>query len=118
MPEKCEGQFECLGKNAEKYITFSVPIKKEIENGKTITYEKRFIDSLKFIASSLSSLADILAEGPHNNKVKDCKSFFNKDFNKDLTKRFANTHKYCYGYLNKNCLMLRKGVYPYKYINF
>ena len=32
-----DGQFECLGENSEKYITFSVPIKKELDNGKTIT---------------------------------------------------------------------------------
>ena len=25
-----EGEFECLGENTEKYITFSVPMKKEI----------------------------------------------------------------------------------------
>ena len=26
--DEVESQFECLGKNTEKYITFSVPIKK------------------------------------------------------------------------------------------
>ena len=31
------GQLECLGENAEKYITFSVPISNELDNGKTIT---------------------------------------------------------------------------------
>ena len=30
LAEEFEGEFECLGKNTEKYITFSVPIKKEI----------------------------------------------------------------------------------------
>ena len=30
LAEVFEGEFECLGKNTEKYITFSVPIKKEI----------------------------------------------------------------------------------------
>ena len=36
--EKFKGQFECLGENMEKYITFSVPIKKEIDDdNKTIT---------------------------------------------------------------------------------
>ena len=30
LTEEFEGEFECLGENAEKYITFSVPIKKEI----------------------------------------------------------------------------------------
>ena len=41
-----ERQFECLGENREKYITFSVPIKKDVDNGKTITYKIKFIDSL------------------------------------------------------------------------
>ena len=44
---KC--QFECLGENTEKYITFSVPIKKEYDNGKTITYKIKFIDSWSFM---------------------------------------------------------------------
>ena len=43
-----KGQFECLGENSEKYITFSVPIKKELDNGKTITYKLKFIDSFRF----------------------------------------------------------------------
>ena len=30
LTEEFEGEFECLGKNTEKYITFSVRIKKEI----------------------------------------------------------------------------------------
>ena len=30
LAEEFEGEFECLGENTEKYITFSVPIKKEI----------------------------------------------------------------------------------------
>ena len=33
------GKFECLRENAEKYITFSVLIKKQLDNGKTITYK-------------------------------------------------------------------------------
>ena len=31
----------------EKYITFSVPIKKECDNGKTTAYKLRFIDSFR-----------------------------------------------------------------------
>ena len=31
LAEKFEGQFECLGENTEKYITFSVPIKKSLK---------------------------------------------------------------------------------------
>ena len=32
LPEEFEGQFKCLGENREKYITYSVPIKKEVAN--------------------------------------------------------------------------------------
>ena len=35
LAEEFEGQFECLGKNTEKYITFSVPVKKGLDNGKS-----------------------------------------------------------------------------------
>ena len=38
------GQLECLGENTEKYITFSVPISKELHNGKKVTYRLKFID--------------------------------------------------------------------------
>ena len=37
LAKEFDGQLECLGENTEKYITFSVPIKKELDNGKTIT---------------------------------------------------------------------------------
>ena len=32
LVKEFEGNFQCLGENTEKYITFSVPIKKKIEN--------------------------------------------------------------------------------------
>ena len=37
LAEEFEGQLESLGENTEKYITFSVLIKKELENNKKIT---------------------------------------------------------------------------------
>ena len=46
LAKEFDSQFECLGENTEKYITFSVPIKKELDNSKTITYKLKFIDSL------------------------------------------------------------------------
>ena len=64
--EEFEDKFECLGKHTENYITFSVPIKKERDNGKTITYKIKFIDSFRFMSSSLSSLVHDLSEGIHN----------------------------------------------------
>ena len=69
MAEEFKGQFECLGKNTEKYITFPVPIKKENDDDKTITYKLKFMDTCRFIQSKLSDPADNLPE--INNK--DCK---------------------------------------------
>ena len=40
LAEEFKGQFECLGENTEKYITFSILIKKENDNGKTIKQNK------------------------------------------------------------------------------
>ena len=62
LPREFKGDFECLGENTEKYITFSAPIKKEHDNGKTTTYKLKFIDSCRFMQSSLSNLVDNLSE--------------------------------------------------------
>ena len=72
--EEFEWQFECLGENTEKYITFSVPIKKGLDNGKSIKYKIKFIDSFIFTSSSLSNLVDDLSEGLHCDKCTDSKS--------------------------------------------
>ena len=40
-----------------------------------------------------------------------------KDFNKKLIKRFGNTYEFCNKNLNKFILLLRKGVYPYEYMD-
>ena len=55
-------------------MTFLVPIKKQLDNGKTITYKIKFMDSYRFMPSSLSSLVDNLSEGLHSEKCADCKS--------------------------------------------
>ena len=64
--------------NAEKYITFTVPIEKEVtridKNGEEITkmYLNRiqFIDSARFMVRSLSNLLNNLSEGIHKIKCK------------------------------------------------
>ena len=48
LAKEFDGNFECLGENTEKYITFSVPIKKEIRNKNKIIeiiYKIKSIDS-------------------------------------------------------------------------
>ena len=54
-------------------------------------------------------------------KNKDKKLIFicfscKKNYEKDL-KRFANTYSFCSKDLNKFILLLRKGVYPYEYMD-
>ena len=93
------------------------------------------------MSSSLSKLIDNLSEGIHDNKCSDCESnldyikikkneklflkcfncniYYKKKFNKDLIKKFKNTYSFCNSDLNKilMILLLRKGVYPYEYMN-
>ena len=70
-----DGNFECLGENTEKYITFFVRIKKKIDNKNIdITYKIKFIDSFRFMATSLSKLVDNLMGNIHNDKCIKCKS--------------------------------------------
>ena len=75
LVKEFDGNFDCLGENTENYITFSVPLKKKIENKDIeITYKIKFIDSYRFMSSSLSKVVDNLSEGIHNNKYVDCNS--------------------------------------------
>ena len=138
LVKEFEGNCECLGENTEKYITFSVPLRKKIENKNIeITYKIKFIDSYRFMSSSLSKLVDNLSEGIHNKcadcescldyvrstkneklifKCFNCEQYYKKKFSKDLIKRFGSTYEFCNKDLNKFILLLRKGVYPYEYM--
>ena len=90
------------------------------------------------MSSSLSSLVDNLSGGLYSDKYTDCKSClgymsvkddqlifrcfeckknYEKDFNKELINRFASSYEFCNGDINKFILLLRKGVYPYEYMD-
>ena len=72
-----------LGNTKWKYKTFSVLIEKEIRKVDkddnqdiiTISYKIKFIDSVRFLASSLSNLVNNLGKGIHTIKCKDCDYF-------------------------------------------
>ena len=51
------------------------------------------------------------------NKFFNCKQRYRKKSNKELIKRFASTYEFCNEDLNKFILLLRKGVYPYEYMD-
>ena len=90
------------------------------------------------MANLLSGLTDNFAKGLHKGRSKDCKSGFDyrtakdktltfkyadckkkyeKKFDEDLAKTFKNTFKFWDEDINKLCLMLGKGFYPYKYMD-
>ena len=53
LVKEFNGNFDCLGENTGKYIVFSVPLKKKIENKDIeINYKIKFIDSCRFMSSS------------------------------------------------------------------
>ena len=142
LAEKFKVQFECLGENAEKYITFSVSIKKELDNSQAITCKLKFMNNLRFINTSISDLVGNLSEiykkgckgckerrkiktacdfiGLKNNKLNyECKEYkerWLKPIN-GLIKKFPNIHQFCNGDINKFVLLLRKGVYSYEYMD-
>ena len=101
-----DGTFSCLGKNTEKYITFSISIfKKACSDKKPIAYQIKFIDSYKHMSQSLSNLVDNLAE-------------LNKNLPANvLIKRYHNTYQLCDNNIEKFKILLRKGIYPYEHMS-
>ena len=94
---KSEGNIKCIPNNEEKYISFSkdIVVGEYEKDGKKqqIKHEIRFIDSFKFMASSLESLVGNLAKS-------------------DLSK-FIETKKE----FGEKIELLRKGIYPYDYMS-
>ena len=69
LEEGFEGQIVCLRENTEKYIIFWVSIKKEFRNGMTVTCKIKFIDSFRFLSTSLSRLIVNITEVIDNNRL-------------------------------------------------
>ena len=92
-----EGDISCIPYNEENYISFTkkVIVDKFVdEEGKEVNVKRelRFIDSMRFVASTLDKLSS-------NLKID----------------QFVNLKKYYSG--NLLSLLLRKGVYPYDYVD-
>ena len=89
------------------------------------------------MSTSLSSLVNNLSDVLYNDECTNCKSCheyisakdnqlifnclkcnknYNKEFNKDLIKRVVSTYEFCDKDI-KFILLLKKGVYPYEYMN-
>jgi hypothetical protein len=93
-------KIKCIPSNEEKYISFSrdVIVDKYIKNGKEKTKKRelRFLDSFRFMSSSLDSLTKNLTAEQFKNLNRFCK--------KVNGERHIN-------------LLLRKGIYPYDYMD-
>ena len=106
----------------EKYITFSVPIKKKCDDSKTITHKLKSIDSFRFMPTSLSEFVDNMSRNfnsiecksctENNNRCEQCKKLIEV-----LIKQFPSIYQFWSGDSNKFILLLRKGVYPYEYMD-
>ena len=87
-----------IAKSTENYISFSVKVEVDryidkAGNEKIKVIELRFTDSFKFMSSSLDSLVNNLAKGGH---------------------QFSGFENYN---SEQRELLIRKGVYPYEYMN-
>ena len=117
-----------------------MPLKKE--NYEKITYKLKFIDSYRFMSTSLSNLVDNLSgvydkeckkcmerkknrlncefagfkNGRLNYKCKECKKLYTKVANGSI-KNFQALYKFSNDDLNKFFLLLRKGIYHYEYMD-
>ena len=79
----------------EKYITFSVPIKKECDDGKTITRKLRFINSFRSMSTSLSELVDNMT------------GIFNSIECKSCIEKIKVNSEYCFVRLKNNKLIYK-----------
>ena len=130
------------GKIQKNVLAFQSQLKKEDDNDKTITYKIKFVDTCRFMPSKLTDLVDNLSEinnkdckkcierkktrsecefiGFKNNtlnyRCQECNGISTKPVN-DLIEKFPNTFQFCKSNLNKFVLLLRKGVYPYEYMD-
>ena len=119
--------FNRLDENMEKYITFKVPIKKMNEDGTILTHKLEFMDSYRFMARALSTIADNLSEinkckckspseqSIHTKRKNDilicrCKTCNNKSYISidTLKERFPCLCKFSKGDKDKFILLLRK----------
>ena len=105
LAREFKGNSEYLGENTEKYISFTVPFKKVI-NDKEIKCRIRISDSCIFMQDSLPNLVDNLLEL----KIKEID-------NDVLIKRFYNTYQLSKNDIKKFKLLLGKGIYPYEYMD-
>ena len=87
----------------------------------TIAHKLKFIESFRFMPTSLSELVDNMSGNfnsidckscAENNRCEQCKKII-----EGLIKKCPSIYQFCSGDLNKFILLLRKGVYPFEYMD-
>ena len=144
VTKEFRNEMRCIPLNTNKYMSFSIPIKKEIKESnnkknKIITYNLKFMNTTRHNNRALSTLVDNLSEinmckcednSDKNIKIKIkeekgnkiiytiCRScrFKRGQHLPKLTKKFPSTYKLCDKIVNKFTLLLKKGIYPYEYM--
>ena len=102
-------------------------VKKSVEN---ISYKVKFVDSMRFMATSLTKRVDCLSEGTHRIKCKNCNCFlkyenvknnlmkhkclscnknYSEKFNEELKKKSENTLRFSNSDINKFIFVVKKG---------
>ena len=68
------------------------------------------------LTQSINKISQIDKKEPKNKFIDNMRSI-DKVLQATLIEKFPNTHQFCNGDLNKFALLLRKGVYPYEYMD-
>ena len=137
LAKEFRSEMRYIPQNTNKYMSFSIPIRKEIkeeqkeQKKKVITYNLKFIDSAKHMNSALSTLVNNLSEinkckceedkdksikikikkvNSKERVITKCKICYSKESQlvSEIIKKFPNTYKLCDKSSKKFILLLKK----------
>ena len=95
-------------------LVFQYHLKKKLDNEETIKYKQNFIDSFRFMSTSLSKFVDNLSNGLHKDKCKYCKfklSYMSVKDNQLIFQRFACEKNYQKDLDETSLLILKMKVF-------
>ena len=136
LAKEFRSEIHCIPEDKEKYKSFSITLMHKKENNKTFKYNLNFIDSARFMMGSLGTHVNNLSglfdcncadekkrqiKINYNDKsvytrCKTCKKRSKQPKN-SLKDKFPSTYQLAKGNVDKFIFLLRKGVYPYEYMD-